>query len=266
MRTAAALKRDSQLRFVANGDVTLAVEVRGHGPQTLLFAHGWISGRRMWYDVAERLDPARFTAHLLDFRGAGASDRPLHGHDLDGYASDLRAALDAVGPAIVVAHSMGAKVAQFVATERPAGLAGLVLIAPGTARAYAMNHKQRALAEAAFGSRARIERFQRAAMVRAVAPAVMERIVDDALIAQREAWFGWYDRGRTAEFADRLDRIAAKTVVVAGENDPLAPPARVKRDVAERIAGALFVNLRRAGHNLPVETPDEVAGVIARMA
>jgi pimeloyl-ACP methyl ester carboxylesterase len=254
------------IRFVENGDVTLAVEARGHGPCALLFAHGWISGRRMWYDVAERLDPARFTAHLMDFRGAGLSDRPLEGHDLDGYASDLRAVLEAVGPAVVVAHSMGGKVAQYVATERPANLERLVLVAPGTAYAYAMNPKHRALAEAAFGSRKRIERFQRAAMTRDVAPEVMERIVSDALLSQREAWFGWYDKGRTADFSERLDRIATKTVVVAGENDPLAPPQRVKRDVVERIDGALFVSLRRAGHNLPVETPDEIAGVVERVA
>ena len=254
------------IRFVDNGDVTLALEVRGHGPRTFLFAHGWISGRRMWYDVADRLDGTRFTAHLLDFRGAGLSDRPLDGHDLEGYASDLRAALDAVGPAVVVAHSMGGKIAQYVATERPPNLERLVLIAPGTARAYAMNVKHRALAEAAFGSRKRIERFQRAAMVREVVPEVMERIVSDALVSQREAWFGWYDKGRTADFADRLDRITVKTIVVAGENDPLAPPQRVKRDVVERIDGALFVNLRRAGHNLPVETPDEIAGIVERVA
>jgi pimeloyl-ACP methyl ester carboxylesterase len=253
------------IRFVDNGDVTLALEVRGTGPRTLLFAHGWISGRRMWYDVAERLDPARFTAYLMDFRGAGLSDRPLDGHDLDGYASDLRAALDAVGPAVVIAHSMGGKIAQYVATERPADLERLVLVAPGSAYAYAMNPKHRALAEAAFGSRKRIERFQRAAMTREVAAETIERIVSDALLSQREAWFGWYDRGRTADFSDRLDRIATKTVVVAGENDPLAPPQRVKRQVVERIDGALFVNLRRAGHNLPVETPDEIAGIVERV-
>lgn len=254
------------IRFVDNGDVTLALEVRGHGPRALLFAHGWISGRRMWYDVAERLDPARFTAYLMDFRGAGLSDRPLEGHDLDGYASDLRAALGAVGPAVVVAHSMGGKVAQYVATRPLPELEKLVLVAPGSAHAYAMNPQHRALAEAAFGSRKRIERFQRAAMVRDVGAATMERIVGDALLSQREAWFGWYDRGRTADFADRLGRIDVKTVVVAGENDPLAPPQRVKRDVADRIEGALFVNLRRAGHNLPVEAPDEVAGIVSRVA
>ena len=252
-------------RFVANGDVALAVEVRGHGPRTVVFAHGWISGRRMWYDVVDRLDAERFTAHLMDFRGAGLSDRPPDGHDLEGYASDLRAVLDAVRPDVLVAHSMGAKVAQFVAASGDLALERLVLVAPGSARASTMSPKHRALAESAFGSRARIERFQRAAMVRDVAPDVMERVVTDALIGQREAWFGWYDRGRTADFGDRVGNIRVPTVAVAGEKDPLAPPQRVKRDVADAIEGALFVQLRRAGHNLPIETPDEVAGIVARV-
>jgi non-heme chloroperoxidase len=254
------------IRYLDNDGVSLALETQGSGPRTLLFAHGWISGRRMWYDVVERLDLARYTAHLLDFRGAGLSDRPLHGHDLEGYASDLRAALAAVGPAAIVAHSMGGKVAQYLATEAPAELERLILVTPGTAKAAKNTAKHRELAEQAFGSRRRIERFQRAAMIRELSALTLERIVEDALVCQHEAWFGWYDRGRSADFADRLDRITIPAVVVAGENDPLVPPSVAKREVAERIAGALLVTLRNAGHNLPVESPDEIAGVIARFA
>ncbi len=253
------------IAYIPNEDVSLAVEARGSGPRRVLFVHGWISGRRMWYDVAERLDSARFTAYLMDFRGAGLSDRPLEGHDLDGYASDLRAVAAEVRPDVLVAHSMGAKVAQFVAASGALAIERLVLVAPGSARAHAMSPKHRALAEHAFGSRVRIERFQRAAMTREVAPATMERIVDDALVAQREAWFGWYDRGRAADFSDRIGSIAVPSVAVAGENDPLAPPARVKREVVDAIPGALFVQLKRAGHNLPVEAPDEIAGLVARV-
>ncbi|HTW84882.1 MAG TPA: alpha/beta hydrolase [Candidatus Sulfotelmatobacter sp.] len=255
-----------EVELITNDDVQLAVERRGGGPRRVLFAHGWISGRRMWYEVADRLDPARFTSYALDFRGAGLSDRPMAGHDLDGYASDLRAALAAVGPAVVVAHSMGAKVAQYVATERNVAIEKLILVAPGSARAYREAPKQRALAEEVYGSRKRIERFQRGAMTRLPAPEVMERIVEDALIAQREHWFGWYEHGRSAEFVDRLDRIDVPTLVVAGEKDPLAPPSRVRRDVVDPIAGALFVNLRNAGHNLPVETPEELAAIVERFA
>jgi pimeloyl-ACP methyl ester carboxylesterase len=40
----------------------------------------------------------------------------------------------------------------------------------------------------------------------------------------------------------------------------------VKRDVAERIGGAILVNLRDAGHNLPIEAPDAIAGLVERVA
>ena len=252
------------IRFVDNAGVSLAVETRGSGARSVVFAHGWISGRRMWYDVAERLDAGRFTCHLLDFRGAGLSDRPMEGHDVEGYASDLRAVLDDAGPSTVVAHSMGGKIAQYLAAQAHPNIERLVLIAPGSARAVRLSERHRAQAEEAFGSRVRIERFQRAAMRRALSPEVMERIVDDALVAQREHWFGWYDKGRTQDFTALLGSISVPVVAVAGDGDPLAPASRVRRETVEPIAGALFVTLRNAGHNLPVETPDEVAGVIER--
>ena len=253
------------VRYVDHDGVSLAVETRGHGPSALLFVHGWISSRRMWYDVIDRLDRERFTAHAMDFRGVGASDRPLVGHDLAGYSADLRAVLASIAaPVTIVAHSMGGKVAQFVALDPPENLKKLVLLAPGSARAFTMNPKHRSLAEDAFGSRVRIERFQRAAMVRAIAPETMSRITEDALIAQREAWFGWYDRGRTADFHERLGEIAVPTAVMGADGDPLAPPARLRRDVVEPIRGALYIGLRGVGHNLPIEAPDEVAELISR--
>jgi len=250
-------------RFIDNAGVQLYVEVRGNGPRHVLFAHGWISSRRMWYDVVGRVDPAAFTLHLLDFRGAGRSDRPDYGHDLEGYAGDLRAAIASIdAPVTVVAHSMGGKIAQYVALAPPENLEKLVLIAPGTPRAYTTSERHRQMALDAFGSRVRIERFQRAAIVRDVSRQALERIVDDALIAQREAWFGWYDHGRNRDFSDRVSGIKLPCLAVAGQRDPLVAPSRVKRDVAHAIPGCLFVTLRDAGHNLPIEAPAEVAAMI----
>lgn len=219
----------------------------------------------MWYDVVARLDPHAISAHLLDFRGCGLSDRPRDGHDLEGYASDLRAAIAAIGePVTVVAHSMGAKLAQYIAAERPAFLERLVLVAPGTARAARFPKTHRELTLQSYGSRERIERFQRAAMAREPDGASMARIVDDALVAQFEHWIGWYDRGRGIEFTERLPQIAVPTLAIAGAKDPLALADRIKRDVAGAIPGALFVLLRDAGHNLPIETPDDIASAVVR--
>ncbi len=221
----------------------------------------------MWYDVLERLDLQQYTAHLLDFRGSGRSDRPADGHDLDGYASDLRAAIETIGvPVTIVAHSMGAKVTQYVAVSSPPLLQRLILVAPGTARGVRPDERHRALAVAAFGSRDRIRAFVRAAMSREISEQAMERLVIDALVGQREAWFGWYDRGRTVDFSDLLGAIAVPTYILAAEGDPLAPPARVRREVAAAIPGAVFVLLHGIGHNIAVESPENVATLISRVA
>ena len=253
--------------FLENGAIRLCCERRGTGPRHVLFVHGWISSRRMWYDVAERLDPGAFTLHLLDLRGCGRSDRPREGHDLEGYASDVRTALASIATsATLVGHSMGGKVAQYVAAEQPPNLERMILVAPGTARPARPSPRHRALTLETYGSRVRIERFQRSAMQREVGAEVMERIVDDALVASYEHWIGWYDTGRGSEFTDRLASIAVPVLAIAGSNDPLVPASQIKRDVTGAIGGALFVQLRDAGHNLPIEAPDDIAEAIRRFA
>lgn len=103
-------------------------------------------------------------------------------------------------------------------------------------------------------------------MVREIPPDSMERLIDDALVCSREAWFEWYDRGRLADFSARLESIRLPVLVVAGERDPLMSPARLRRDVVAAINGALFISLRNVGHNVPVEMPSEVAAIIDRFA
>jgi len=256
--------QDSGLEFIDNGGVRLCVERRGRGPRHLLFVHGWISSRRMWYDVAALMDPAVVTMHLLDLRGCGLSDRPLKGHDVEAYASGVRAALAHVAaPVTLVGHSMGARVGQYVAAEPPPNLERLILVAPGSAKPVRVPAKRRELALAAFGSRERIERFQRAAMSKDVPAESMLRIVDDALVCQFEHWMVPFENA-WADFSPRLAHIAMPTLAIAGENDPLAPPARVKKDVTGAIAGSLLVVLRGCGHNLPIEAPGEIAAAVAR--
>ncbi len=220
----------------------------------------------MWYDVAERLDAQSFSLHLLDFRGCGRSDRPREGHDLESYASDLRVALASIdAPVTLVGHSMGGKLAQYVAAEQPPNLERLILVAPGTAQPARISARHRELTLETYGYRERIERFQRSVMQRDVGASVIERIVDDALVASLEHWIGWYDRGRV-DFVDRLASIAVPVLAIAGSNDPLTPASRVKREVTGAIDGSLFVQLRDTGHNLPIEAPDDIAEAVRRFA
>ena len=240
-------------------------ERRGNGPQHLLFAHGWIGSRRMWDATIAKLDLTRYTAYRFDARGCGRSDRPVDGHTLEGYAADYEAILARIGaPVTVVAHSMGGRIAQYLAARAHPKIERMLLVAPGSARGSRGNGRHRELTLEAFGSRRRIAHFVSAAMRRSVDEATRDILVDDALIASREHWFGWYDAGRALDFRDELGAIAIPTLVLAGASDPLASLPRLRTDVADRIAGSIFVVLRDCGHNIPIEAPAELAGAIDR--
>jgi 3-oxoadipate enol-lactonase len=253
----------AEQRWVMNGDVQLALESYGTGAIPVVFAHGWISSRRMWYECIQLLDLERYQAHVFDFRGCGRSDRTPDGHDLEGYASDLVAVLRQIAkPCILVGHSMGGRLAQRVAVDRMPEIAALVLVAPGMAVSASVVPRQRQLAELAWGSRRRITSFQRGAMKAQVSEQAAECLVEDALLAQREHWFGWYDHGRVSDFSNLLENITVPTNVVIAQEDPLVPPSRILRDVVEKITGAQSVILESCGHNVPIEMPSAVARAI----
>ncbi len=239
-------------------DVQLIGEQRLRGPLHLVFAHGWISSRRMWDEVLALL-PEQVSYTTFDFRGCGQSDRPVQGHDLLGYAKDLRAILETLAvPVVLVGHSMGARVAQYVATQAPANIQGLILVAPGVAGSTVVVPRHRELMVRAYGSRRRIHAFQRGAMVRELAPQVMERLVDDALLAQYEHWLGWYDHGRTLDFSAQLARVTVPVQLIAGEQDPLIPLGRLERELLNAYPQARLHVIGGAGHNLAVEAPNEL--------
>ena len=243
----------------------LWLERMGDGERHLLFAHGWISSRRMWDASIARLDLRRYTIHRFDARGCGRSDRPAEGHSLEGYAADYEAILAHIGvPVTLVAHSMGGRVGQYLAARGHPLVERMLLVAPGSARGSRGNQRHRDLALEAFGSRKRIARFVAGAMRRSIDDAMRDALIDDALIASREHWFGWYDAGRALDFRDELGGVAIPTLVLAGASDPLASLPRLRTDVADRIGGSIFVVLRDCGHNIPIEAPAELAGAIDR--
>ncbi|SFQ77446.1 alpha/beta fold hydrolase [Amycolatopsis rubida] len=100
----------------------------------LVFLHYWGGSARTWQPVLDRL-PGH-AAVTIDLRGWGRS-RELPGpYSLEQSARDTRAVLADAGLTsyILVGHSMGGKVAQLAASARPAGLAGLALVAPAPAK------------------------------------------------------------------------------------------------------------------------------------
>jgi N-formylmaleamate deformylase len=122
-----------QTRFYAspNGMKIHFIEYGGAGPRVLIIP-GIMSPAISWGFVAERL--AR-SAHVfvMDVRGRGLSDqRPGLGHRLDDYAADAAGLIEdlKINPAVVVGHSMGARIGIRLSARFPAHVGRLVLADP----------------------------------------------------------------------------------------------------------------------------------------
>lgn len=118
------------MKLEAGGLSFNAVET-GVGEPALLFLHYWGGSARTWNKVTSSLS-ADFRCVAYDQRGWGESDAPPQGYSIRDLAVDAKEVLGAleIQRYVLVGHSMGGKVAQWLAAQRPVGLEKLVLVAP----------------------------------------------------------------------------------------------------------------------------------------
>lgn len=107
--------------------INLYYEVEGHGHPLLLIA-GLTCDLTFWAPIRKEL--ARyFQLILLDNRGAGLSDTPIHPYTIEEMASDAMSLTAHLGikKAHVLGHSMGGAIAQMLTYKYPSIVNKLVL-------------------------------------------------------------------------------------------------------------------------------------------
>ena len=103
----------------------------GAGP-AVTFSHGWPLNADAWDGQLLFLAQNGFRAIALDRRGHGRSSQPSQGNDMDHYADDLAAlidALDLTGVTLVGHSTGGGEVARYIGRHGTARVAKAVLIA-----------------------------------------------------------------------------------------------------------------------------------------
>jgi pimeloyl-ACP methyl ester carboxylesterase len=116
--------------MVTRGDARLEVLAQGEGPPiALLPSLG--RGATDFDSIAERLADAGFRVLRPQPRGIGRSTGPWQGVKLEDLAADIAAVVehDNNGPAFVVGHAFGNRVARMLATARPELVRGVGLVA-----------------------------------------------------------------------------------------------------------------------------------------
>ncbi|MGI3779061.1 MAG: alpha/beta hydrolase [Janthinobacterium lividum] len=245
----------------------------------ILFLLHFLGGSaRTWTEVAERLAPRRCVAIDLPGFGdaAGLGGRTV-AEMADHVAAAVRAEMAGAGAPgrwALAGHSMGGKVAAVLARRAEDGEAGLeglaavVLVAASPAGPEPMAAAKR---EEMLGwfrgdagqSAAEAEGFVRDNVGAALPAASGGRTVDDVVRADPAAWRAWLEQGAREDWAARVGVLRTPALVLAGGEDAALGTDAQRVLVAPAFARARLATLAGAGHLLPVERPEEVAGLIA---
>jgi pimeloyl-ACP methyl ester carboxylesterase len=231
----------------------------------LVFLHYWGGTGRTWDLVARQLSE-RHRCIAPDLRGWGGSDRNADSYDLHVQADDIAAIIQSLGLSqyILVGQSMGGKIAQILGARRPAGLKGLVLVAPAPPTPMEVPKEQRDAILDSYQSAAGVDIALPILTSGQLSPELRQQVIDDTLGGAPAAKRAWTQQGMTLDISGLVGNINVPTTVIVGDADKVETEPLLRRELASRISGTEFIILPGVGHLSPLEAPSELAAAITK--
>jgi pimeloyl-ACP methyl ester carboxylesterase len=256
--------RTPERTVVARGQVRIEVLAQGQGNLVVLLP-SLGRGATDFDAVAQRLADAGYRVLRPQPRGIGGSRGPLAGIDLHDCAADVAAVIeqDNNGPAFVVGHAFGNRVARMLATDRPELVRAVALVAANIGKAPSpprMRAAIRASADPSLSDAERLEALQFAFFAPGNDPRPwLEGWYPEVLAAQRIAG----DRtSREEDFAAGH----APILYLQPDHDPLAHVEDAEAYARQFGARVTVVVIERASHAVIAEQPEAVSAALIAYA
>ena len=231
---------------------------------SVILIHGFLDAGAVWAPLVASLGTKAEGWLAPDLAGMGTRAADAGPYTLPRYAADITRLIDQTeGPLVLVAHSMGAQIAELAALARPERVRALALLCPVP---LGGPHAPPELTEplAATGGDVAAQREARRSLMASPANAqaleqltalgsAVRRSATEALV---KAWNEGVPEGRAPS------AFPGPVLVLSGELDPFVTP-QMARGVAARFAHASQDLVKGAGHWPQTEQPLSAGQAIA---
>ena len=257
--------------------------------QPVVLLHGLASNCRIW-DLVAPILARDFSVVALDQRGHGLSDKPDHGYDFATVSADLREFVRRMGfeQPLVVGHSWGGSVALEFAVRYPEVAMGLCWVDGGMIEisgrpGATLENAKREMAPPSFEGVTPDALLERARTRRWLGPMNEQlegtllanfRVLEDGTIRARlsrenhmRIIEALWDHRPSELYARARQPVLIMPARRAGEQSPAARSWRREESVARaasRLPVSKTVWLEDSIHDVPLQRPELVAGVIAQ--
>lgn len=244
----------------------------GKGP-VVTFSHGWPLNSDMWDAQMLFLAEQGFRVVAHDRRGHGRSSQAWSGNDMNGYADDLAALIEALDlrDITMVGHSTGGgEVARYIGRYGTERVARAVLIAAVPPLMLKTPANPEGLPMEIFDNLRRALAEDRSQAYRDFAPAFFGANRPGAKVSQGtlDQFWLWsmqsglknaYDSIKAfseTDFTKDLEKFDVPTLVMHGEDDQIVPVKDSAKKSAKLIKGAVEIYYPGLSHGLISTHPD----------
>jgi pimeloyl-ACP methyl ester carboxylesterase len=260
--------------FVRSGDVEIHFQTYGRGTPLLFFSETACAGD-IWqtFQVPEFCPDHRVITH--DYRGTGESSKPATQYSCEDFADDALAILDDLkaGPAILLGHSMGGRVAMLMALKYPARVAKLIVasVGPGVPGAPPVPFKMcKEMVQWGYEKYVRDHTLEVGWTQQYIQQHrdKVEHFLNIRMnnLPRLEDYLRHVVARQACDLSTRIGEIQHPTLVLVGEHDHGSATGASHRVAAEALAKELpngqFAVIRNEAHNYFMTNPDEAHKIV----
>ena len=255
------MRLQQQHRNIDVSGATLDCTLRGSGPAVVLLANAGCSTGYL-DKLAHALAAAGLQTISINMRGTGESRGTLAGMTVHDLAADVAGVIEALncGPAHLVGHAFGNRVARCLAADRPSLVRSVTLLAAGGLIVPATPLGTSFL-------KATDAKMNGSDCVTLLGARWLSPASKPEILAQVECWpavhVAHLATGRGMALEEWWGAGTAPLLAIQGLDDEAAPPGNghaLRAQFGERVR---VVDLPRAGHFLVLEQPEAVTRAVA---
>jgi pimeloyl-ACP methyl ester carboxylesterase len=226
--------------------------------KTLILIHGAGGDHLSWPTQLRRLSGYR--VYAPDLPGHGKSK----GHGLQRISDYGEIVLEWMYklelPKVVLGgHSMGGAIALWIAIHHPETLRGLALMSTGAALPVNLSLIEEMATQAGFPTA--VNKIMDWSFSARIEPALVENVKKQMLKQRPSVLAGDFRACDLVDQSGELDQVLVPAKILVGDEDKMTP-IRFSEELAKGIINAEMEVINGAGHMLPLEKPEAVAGSI----
>jgi non-heme chloroperoxidase len=246
----------------------------GHGTP-VVFSHGWPLSGDAWEDQMLFLAEHGYRVVAHDRRGHGLSSKPWHGNDMDHYADDLAAVIEALDlhSVTLVGHSTGGgEVARYIGRHGTGRVKAAVLVGAVTPRMLVGPDNPNGVPMDVFdGIRAGVKADRSQFFKDLTTPfygynrdgakdssGVRDTFWLQGMQCSIRAAHACIKQFSETDFTEDLKKMTIPTLVIHGDDDQIVPIAATARRAVEILPQGRLEVYEGAPHGLPTTHKDRL--------